>query len=168
MREEQPQSAGDNRRPRWVRPAWIVYWALYWTLILVATPVLIFVPTLGALRVLPGVTLRDSVGAAVYTLGGAGILRFAAIPLYWNAWHMLPPSWWRWAIVGGLLAAIAGFAGAGAVALLHAQIGDALGFPLYVSGICIAFAGIAVFAAGNVGMIQASRRYQRQAREGGH
>ncbi len=164
MSNEQPQRASGNRRQR-MRVAWRVYWVVYGTLVLVAYPVLTFVSALGAHHLLPGLTLRESVGLVVYVLAFAVIGRFVALPLYRNAWHTLPPAWWRWTIVGGVLAAVAGLAVAGLVALLHTQMGDGLAIPLYVSSICVAFAGIVAFGVGSIAMGLALGRHQRQERD---
>jgi hypothetical protein len=162
VRDEQPQLAGGHHGAHQAKTAWIVYWVAFWTLVLVIYPILMLVPALGDRQLVLGVTLRASAGTAVYVLGGAVILRYFAIPLYSNAWRTLPPAWWRWAIVGGLLVAVASFTGAGTVVLLHTQMGDAVGFPLYVSGICLAFAGVGAFGVGSIAMALASRPRRRE------
>ncbi len=155
--------AWPNRRVARRRASfWDRLWILYW--VLLAVYVLTLVPAIGHLRLWPGVTLQAGAHTVVTALAWLLLARIA-VAIYWRACRTQPPAWWQRTIPAGVLLAGVGLAGAGLVALAHARIGDAIGVPLYVSGLALSVLGLGVFAAGNVGLMRAIRRQQRQAAE---
>lgn len=143
---------------RWRRFSWIAF-----LLLLPLYALASFIPTLGSQPLWLGVTLYESVRVLIYTLVGVRIL-YALVPPYWRVCRTPPPVWWQRAILLGVLLAAAGLASAGLIALLHQQLGDALGLPLYSAGLALSAVGLGVFAAGNFGLARAIRRQQRQQR----
>lgn len=139
-----------------------IYMILFFILIIVYV-IAIFVPALGQWRPWFGVTLHDALQTLLYLLVGAQLLRLV-VPIYWRICRMPPPSWWQRAIPVGALLALVGLGGAGVVALFHAQLGDAVGFPLYVGGLSLSGVGVLVYLIGHAGLIRAMLREQRAAR----
>lgn len=139
-----------------------LYTILFFILFIVNVIVL-FVPALSQWRLWPGVTMHDAMQTLLYLIAGAWLLRLF-IPIYWRICRMPPRAWWQRFIPLGALLAVVGLGGAGVVALIHTRLGDAVGVPLYVSGLALCGVGVLVYLIGHVGLIRVMLREQRAAR----
>ncbi len=141
---------------------WRLWLAVYFSAIGVHV-ISMFVPALGQISVVLGITVETGLQWLIYSMAATVLLRIF-IPLYWRACRTPPAAWWQWVIPLGVMLWMAGtavFLSGQLLVRWQGPLNDALLTVLFVCGLSASTVGLALFAAGNVGLIRAIRRRQR-------